>query len=196
MTAWGSPQGVEGVEFGAECMDVLSPVDVDLLESLLAGGTIAGYARAHDYSRDWGKWKSREIRRKLGVDTIEEALAAMRDDDDGVSRADFDKLTGMVGKLGDALEELTKKPGDSGAQQNVRERELDVKDHAKALGLSLEDVEKLKGEKEYERFKTMQDRLDAERAAEDDDDDSGNGGGTGIGQQIRDGLGGIRNVKP
>jgi hypothetical protein len=179
-------------------MDALTPVDLDLLESLLAGGTIAGYARAHDYSRDWGKWKSREIRRKLGVDTIEEALAAMRDDDDdGVSRADFDKLTGMVGKLGEALEELTKRPGDAGAQQNVRERELDVKDHAKALGLSLEDVEKLKGEKEYERFKAMQDRLDAERAAEDDDEDDENGNGAGgLGQQIRDGLGGIRNVKP
>jgi hypothetical protein len=60
----------------------------------------------------------------------------------GVSRADFEKLTGLVSRLGDSLEELAKRPGDSGRQEQVAQRELDVKDHAKALGLSLEDVEK------------------------------------------------------
>lgn len=164
-----------------------------LLESLVAGGTIAGYTREHGYSKPWGKWKSREIRRKLGVQTIEEAIAAMGVDDDGVSKADFDKLTGLVGKLGDAVEELTKRPNDANQQQQVRERELDVKDHAKALGLSLEDIERVKGEKEYANFKKMQDRLDAER--EEEEGEGGNGAGS-LGDRIRDGLGGITNVKP
>ena len=173
--------------------DELSPVDLDLLDSLISGGTIAGYGREHGYGRDWGKWKSREIRRKLGVATIEEAVAKMSSTDDGPSKADFDKLTGLVGKLGDAVDELVKRPNDPGQQQQVRERELDVKDHAKALGLSLEDVEKIRGEKEYEKWLAFEKR----RIEEEEAEEGGNGsaGGKSLGDTIRDGLGGIRNVK-
>ena len=173
--------------------DELSPVDVALLDWLLGGGTIVGYGREHSYSRDWGKWKSREIRRKLGVSTIEEALQLMAQEDEGVSKADFEKLTGLVGKLGDAIEELAKRPADPAQQQQVRERELDVKDHAKALGVSLEDVEKIRGEKEYEKWLAFEKR----RIEEEEAEEGGNGsaGGKSLGDTIRDGLGGIRNVK-
>lgn len=175
----------------------LSEIDLDLLASLREGGTIAGYARDHHYSPHWPKWKSRSLRQRFGVTTIEEVLL-MSDDDQGVSRGDFDKLFGAFTKLSDTVEELAKRPNDPAAQQQVRDRELDVKDHAKALGLSLEDVEKLKDEKEFGKFKAMQDRLDKERLeaeAEEDEDDSANGGGKTLGEKVRDGLGGISGVK-
>ncbi len=115
----------------------------------------------------------------------------------GVSKTDFDKLTGLVSKLGDAIEELGKRPNDAGQQQQVRERELDVKDHAKALGLSLEDVERLKGEKEYERWLGFETRRQKELEELDEtDDDTGGNGDKPLSEKIRDGLGGIRNVKP
>jgi hypothetical protein len=104
----------------------------------------------------------------------------------------------LVSKLGESLEELTKRPSPAN-EQNVRDRELDVKDHAKALGLSLEDVERIRGEKEYEKWlgfetRRLKELEDAEE--EDGGEGEGNGGGKGFGEQIRDGLGGIRNVKP
>lgn len=117
-----------------------------------------------------------------------------------VSRTDFDKLTGLVSSLADAVENLAKaQPSEQpAARAEVRERQLDVKDHAKALGLSLDDVKRLQDEKEYDKFRTMQERLDKERAEADaatngelDDEDT-----RGVGQKLVDGLGGIRNVKP
>ncbi len=180
-------------------MDGLTDAERAFLAGLRGGDTIDAAAARLGYSSHWGKWKSRELRGRLGARTIREAVA-MADDDDTVSRSDFEQLTKLVGRLGDALEDLAKRPGDEGKQERVRERELDVKDHAKALGLSLDDVEKLKGEKEYERFRAMQERLDAERAAADEGEGEGEGegdgeNGGGIGTRILDGLGGARHVK-
>lgn len=182
-------------------MDVLSDQEKDLLASVAAGGTLAGYSRDHDYSVAWGKWKGREIRRKLGVATLEEAIRVSQGEPEpGVSRADFDRLSGLVEKLGDSLEELAQaRPAEQpAARAEVRERELSLKDHAKALGLSLADVELLKEERDYERFRAMQERLEAERAEEAAEAaaSGGNDEGKGAGQRILDGLGGIRNVKP
>lgn len=177
-------------------MSALDESDRAFLHAIAEGETAVAYARRHNYSDDWAKFKSRRVRGKLGAATLREAVA-MADDDTGVSRADFEKLTGLVTRLGDSLEELARRPNDQGQQQQVRERELDLKDHAKALGLTVEDVERLKGEKEYRRFKEMQERLDQERAEADDNDDDGDGGGNGagrgIGDRILDGLGGITN---
>ena len=177
---------------------VLSERDRDFLAALAAGETINDYARRNNFSLAWGSWKSREVRRKLGVATIREAVRMSEQEKEGVSRSDFDKLTGLVAKLGDAIEDLAKRPNEPAAQQQVRERELDVKDHAKALGLTLDDVERLKGEKEYERFKAMQERLERERDEELDDDDGGgdgNGAGKGGIGQVLDGLGGLSGVR-
>lgn len=178
---------------------MLSERDLDLLDHLAAGGTVAGYAREHHFSKHWAKWTSRNIRQKLGVGTLEEAVTVSETEREAVSRSDFDKLTGLVAKLGDAIEDLAKRPNEPAAQQQVRERELDVKDHAKALGLTLDDVERLKGEKEYERFKAMQERLERERDEELDDDDDGGDGGNGAGKggigQVLDGLGGLSGVR-
>jgi hypothetical protein len=189
-------KGVEGIEWGVENVEGLSDGDREFLAVLGAGSTIAAAARTLGYSPHWGKWKSRSLRRRFGVETIWEAVAMAEDDGTGVSRADFEKLFGAFTKLSEAVDEMAKRPGEPAAQQAVTERQLDVKDHAKALGLSLDDVEKLKGEKRYEEFRSMQERLDAERAAADDeiedDDDAGNGTGKGLGDVIRDGLGGIR----
>lgn len=174
----------------------LNESDLLFLGALRDGQPAAAYAREHGYSNAWAKWKSKEVRRKLGVPTIREAIAmSTGENETGVSRADFEKLTSLVGSLGESIDELTKRPADQGAQQQVRERELDVKDHARALGLSLDDVQKLKDEKDYDRFRKMQERLDTERAAalEDDDDDDDGGDERSAGQKIMDGLGGVTN---
>lgn len=178
----------------------LSERDRDFLAALADGETQAAYARRNSFGSDWARWKSREVRHKLGVDTIEEAIEAMGDDDQSVSKSDFDKLTGLVTRLGESLEEFARaRPHEQpAAREQVQQRELDVKDHAKALGLSVEDIEKLKGEKEFARFREMQDRLDAERAEEGDDgvdDADANGAGKTLGEKVRDGLGGITGVK-
>jgi DNA-binding transcriptional MerR regulator len=173
----------------------LSERDRDFLAAISRGESINDYARRHNYSLDWGVYESRKVRRHYGVKTIREAVE-MAEDDAGVSRADFDKLTGLVSKLGESLEELVRRPNDPAAQQQHRERELDVKDHAKALGLSLDDVEKLKGEKEYEKWKAFEDRRLKELEEEEpepESDSEGNGGGTL--DKIRDGLGGLSGVK-
>jgi hypothetical protein len=177
----------------------LLPSDRKFLAALRDGDSMAAYAREHGYTLHWAKWKSRSVRRRLGVDTIGEAIAAMADED-GVSRGEFEKLMGLVGKLGDSVDELARRPDSQAARQQVAERQVSLKDHAAALGLTLEDVEKLKGEQEYERFKAMQQRLSEETALEDDADDEGEGEDEGDGKgSVRtfvDGLGGIRNVKP
>jgi len=178
----------------------LNARDRDFLDAIAGGETITAYERRNDYSLAWGWWKSREVRRKLGVATIREAVRMSEQEKEGVSRSDFEKLTGLVAKLGDSIEELAKRPNDFGRQEQVRERELDMKDHAKALGLSLDDVEKLKGEKEYERWLKFEERRQKELAEaddeEDDEEDKDDGSnGRGVGEVIRDGLGGIRKVK-
>lgn len=176
-------------------MELLNDTDRDFLAWLRQGKTIASYCSSHGYSREWGKWKSRQIRHLLGVETIGEAVV-MADDDAGVSKLDFDKLFGAVGKLSDAVDELAKRPTTE-KQETVRERELDVKDHAKALGLSLEDVERLKGEKEYTKWLEFETR----RQKELDDEEAEEGGGDngvkpkGTVEKVLDGLGGIKNVK-
>ena len=184
---------------------MLSDRDRDFLDWLRDGGTQVEYAREHGLSRDWAKWKSRSIREKLGVVTIDEAVQMTDENKDGVSRAEFDKLMSSFDELQDALEELRHVAANgTGAQthtasSNVQERRLSLKDLAQALGLSVKDVERLREEKDYGRFKAFQERLAAEQAAaappageEDDEDDDGGGG---LLDQVRDGLGGIRNVR-
>lgn len=176
---------------------MLNDSERSFLGAVREGESAAAYARRNNYSPDWAKWMSKQIREKLDVHTLREAVT-MAEENEGVSRGDFDKLFGAFTKLSDTVEELAKRPNDPAAQQQVRDHELDVKDHAKALGLSLDDVEKLKDEKEFGKFKAMQDRLDKERLeaeAEEDEDDSANGGGKTLGEKVRDGLGGISGVK-
>ncbi len=177
---------------GVENVEVFSDGDREFLAALAGGATVAGASHQLGYSSHWGKWKSRSLRRRLGVETIWEAVA-MAEDDTGVSRADFDKLTGLVSKLGESIDDLARRPTDQGRQE-VKERELSVKELAEKLGLTPDDVERVKGEKEYERFKAMQQRLADESAEEVDPEEEPENGG--VGQRILDGLGGIRNVKP
>ena len=144
---------------------MLSASDREFLEAVGQGESAAAYARRKNYSRDGAKWKSKAVRKKLGVDTLGEAIQMSEGASEGVGKADFARLESLVGKLGDALEDLIRaKPADQpAAQQQVAQRELDAKDHAKALGLDMKDVEAMLGEKDYARFKANQDRLDKER---------------------------------
>ncbi len=126
-------------------LDSLSESDLAVLDALRHGETANGYARRISYSVWWAKKKSRQVRAKLGVASIEEALAVSEGLGEGITRAEFDGLQRTMGQLADALEQLQRaKPADQpAAQAQVRERELDVKDHAKALGISVDDVRKL-----------------------------------------------------
>ena len=168
-----------------EVVASLSGSDLQFLAELRGGISAREYARRHSYSYAWAEWKSKEIRRKLGVHTLGEAIQMSEGASEGVGKADFARLESLVGKLGDALEDLIRaKPADQpAAQQQVAQRELDAKDHAKALGLDMKDVEAMLGEKDYARFKANQDRLDKERAEAEGD-----------GEPQRDGLGGILNL--
>lgn len=175
---------------------MLDDSDRAFLAALAAGETARDYAARQHYGPDWAKWKSRRIRRILGVDTIREAIRMS--ESEAVSRGEFDTLVSLINRLGESMEKLAERPNDTGQQQVVARRELDVKDHAKALGLTVEDVEKLKGEKEYARFRAMQERLDAERAAAEEEEggeeEDGEGEQSGLGK-VLDGLGGITNVR-
>ena len=75
-----------------------------------------------------------------------------------------------------------------------------MKEHAKALGLTGAEVEKRLDEKEYARYKTNAERLDAERAAAEaaakpEGEGEGEGEGQTLGEKLKDGLGGLRNVR-
>lgn len=174
----------------AELSPGLTDAETSFLDALRRGESGNGYARRLDYSESWAKQKSRRIKSKLGVQTIREALEMT---DDVVKRGEFDTLVSLINRLGKSLEDLAERPNDNGQREVVAQRELDVKDHAKALGLSLEDVEKIKGEKAYSSFKAMQERLDAERAAELEDGEEDGEEETSAGRKILDGLGGITN---
>lgn len=171
----------------------LNESDRAFLGALRDGQAAAEYARTHGYSTAWAKWKSKQIRAKLGVQTIGEAVTmSSTENENGVSRADFEKLTGLVGKLASSIEDLIERPSDQGAQQQVVQRELDVKDHAKALGLSVEDVTKLLEEKDYEKFRRNADRLEAERVAAETEEEETEEAEEGT--SVLDGLGGIGNL--
>ena len=117
-----------------------------------------------------------------------------------VGRGEFDALKALiestnqaVGKLAEAVTPQEKEE----AKQAVVEREMDERTMAKRLGISLEDVQRVRDENEYGKFKKMQDRLDKERAdaaAEVEDEDETTDNGKTIGEKVRDGLGGIRNL--
>lgn len=190
--------GVPAEDGGAS---VLSELELSLLAALRRGIPVREFARMHNYSHDWAKWKSREIRRKLGVQTLREAME-MTDGDAGISRADFDKLAGVVQATQDAIADLAKAvtPGQrSDAQAQVQARELDEKEMAKRLGVSLDDVRKIREENDYQAFRKHQERLDKERAdaaaaAAANENSEGDGKGDGDGGRLVDGLGGISNL--
>ncbi len=164
---------------------MLNASEMEFLQAVGNGEGQAAYARRNNYSRAWAKWMSRKIRAKLGATTLGEALAMSETASEGVSKSDFDKLVGLVTSLGDAVEGLARaKPADQpAAQQQVQQRELDVKDHAKALGLSMDDVTRIQEEKEYEKYKKME----ARRVKELEDEQ-------GETEPQRDGLGGVSNL--
>lgn len=88
-------------------------------------------------------------------------------DEAGVTRSEFEGLQALIKQTNEAIENLAKaSPQDKqAAETQVRERELSEKDLAAKLGISLDDVKRVRDENEYGKFKTMQERLDAEKAA-------------------------------
>lgn len=186
---------------------LLSERDLEYLDWIRRGGTQQEYAHRHGYGPDWAKWKSRQIRDRLGVSTIREAIQ-MTDTNgspDGVSRQEYESLLEKFDSLQDALHELTQLGSRAsneerrGAAETVGERTLSLQDHAAALGLSMKEVKQLQEEREYGRFKQMQQRLRDEEAAaaadSDEDDDEEGDDERSVTERLVDGLGGVRNLR-
>jgi len=116
----------------------------------------------------------------------------------GITRAEFEGVQKALKDVADAIEELRNaKPADvPAAQAQVQARELTLKDHARALGLTVEEVTTMQEEKEYERFKARQARLDKEKADAAAAANPEPEPQPGVVQRVVDGLGGVRNVKP
>lgn len=176
-------------------IDGLTVRERQFLSAVGGGQSAAAFAHEQGFSQDWAKWMSRKIRSKLGVETIQEAI---RLSDDGVSRADFDALKKLLEGTNEAVAALAAAAPHEreDAKKEVVTREMDEREMAKRLGITVDDLTKIRDENDFKKFKGMQERLDAERAAEaaadeeetDDEDEEKSGG------IIRDGLGGIRNL--
>ena len=167
----------------------LSESEREFLDLLRSGLTVAGAAERMHYSSHWGKWKARQLREKLGVETIRK-VRLMADGDGlepGITRAEFTKLQEAIAATNRAIEGLAESVS-SGERKNgesvVQERVYTEKEHAKALGISLEDLGKLREEQDYSRFRAMQERLERERQEAEEEEN----------EPQRDGLGGIRNL--
>lgn len=179
---------------------MLSEPERRFLDAYREQGTIRGAAVSLNYTPAWGFWMARKVRQSLGgLATIREAVMADENGDTpSVSRKDFEGLLSRFEDLQDALDDLAKARRDDGRenqpaqQQQVAQRELSLKDHAKALGLSIADVEHLQEERDYGKFKKFLERLEKEedeQAAAVGDDEKG------LKDKFVDGLGGIRNVR-
>lgn len=157
------------------------------------------YARRSNYSFPWAEKKSKQIRRKLGVTTIGEAVE-MSD------LAGFEtRLSGLEQQLKEGLAAITAAvtPAEvKGAESSVRS----IQDELRARGLTLGDLDEAAARKQDakidERVADALKRRDEQAAEEarlaaeaegDGDDDDSNGG---IVSRVRDGLGGVRNVQP
>ncbi len=178
-------------------LGLLTQDESEFLAAIRDGETAKDFARRHNYSEKWAEWTSGKIRSKLGVRTMREAITLS----DEVSKADFDALTKLVQSTNEALSDLAKAvtpTEQASAVAQVRERELDEKELAKRLGISLEDVNKIRDENEYAKYKGMQKRLEDEKAAAAAaDDDAGDDDDADADEKkggILDGLGGIRNL--
>jgi len=180
---------------------ILSESDLAFLDALRGGESAPAYAARIHYSKDWAKWKSRQIRDKLGVATIKEAIRLA--DEAGVTRAEFDGLMKAVAQTNEAIAKLAEAASPSEkehAQAQVQARELDEKEMAKRLGISLDDVKKIRDENDFAKFKAHQERLEKERAEADaaaaaaGNGDGGEEGDGEDGGSVLDGLGGVFNL--
>ena len=75
-----------------DTIDALRDSDLAFLDAIRDGTSMREAARRLNYSPAWAKKRARQIKDRLGVDTIEEALAMSEGASDGVGKADFDKL--------------------------------------------------------------------------------------------------------
>ena len=177
---------------GTGSLEPLSEKDLAFLAALRNGESANGYARRSHYSIRWAKWKSAEVRRKLGVKTIGEAIAMSETAPEGVSKADFEALRQMIDATNKAVMDLseasTAREKEEGKEE-VRVREMDEREMAKKLGISLDDVSKIREEREYERYKKFEERRAAELAEEEGSEEERRS----TFDQMRDGLGGIKH---
>lgn len=143
---------------------VLTEADRAFLAARARGVPGTVFAREHGYSRHWPKWKSRQIRRRFGVATLEEAFRLSE-----ITREEFDSIRRGQEELRDAIRRLdtARTPeAQRDARADVRDARADLDTELRRRGLSEADLDKLQDEKEYEKFKARQARLDQEREEE------------------------------
>lgn len=172
-------------------MAELTERERQFLAALRTGISGNQYARDSHYSESWAKQMSKRIKAKLGVETIMEAILMSETAPEGVSKADFEALRKAIDATNKAVAELaeasTAREKEEGKEE-VRVREMDEKEMAKKLGISLDDVAHIREEREYERYKKFEERRQAELAEEEDEEERRSGF-----DRMVDGLGGIKH---
>ncbi len=158
------------------------------------------YARRSNYSFPWAEKKSKQIRRKLGVQTIEEA----------VEMSELAGLEGRIGGLEKKLDDAISKLAAAATPQqvnNATDSVRSIQDELRARGLTLGDLDEAAARKQDAKIdervaaalklrdeQTAEEaRLAAEGGGDGGGDGDGDGDGDGAGSK-RDGLGGVRNL--
>ena len=172
-------------------MESLTPSESAFLLGLWAGERLRECARRLGYSDHWAKWISRRVRKRLGVNTLEEALAVS--DLAGFERRLSD-LDSKLSQLADAvLSAVTPQ-----AKESARD---DLASELKLRGLTLKDLDALREQRESERvnaaveaaLKRREEEAAAKAAVEEPVEEEPENGKTVV-EKVRDGLGGSRKL--
>jgi len=185
--------------YRAPSIDGLTASDRAFLDAIRSGESARSYARRNNYSTKWAEWKSRAIRRRLGVATLREAVEVSE-----VAGLET-KVADLSRKLDAALDAFAKATTPAEKESTgdrVESSASALQAELRARGLTMKDLDEKAEEKFQSRVDARvraaleeRDRVAAEeaeaRAAEE-----ASGKGKGTLDKIVDGLGGVRNVKP
>jgi hypothetical protein len=152
----------------------LDEIDRAFLAAIRGGESAQSYARRIGYSGKWAEWKSKEIRRKLGVTSMKEALAVSE-----LTAEEIAEIRKLKKELEEAKRDLAaaKTPGQrASAREDVAEAKSDLDDELRRRGLTRADLDELQQKKEDDRIdariaaREEARRLEAEAADADDDE--------------------------
>jgi hypothetical protein len=152
-----------GIARGIESFAVLDDSDVAFLDAIRAGETANGYARRLNYSVPWAKWKSKQVRAKLGAATIGEAVAmteVTRSDLSDLERRITESVSATISKLTEGLARPS--ADDAPTKQSAAS---DLASELRLRGLTLKDLDAAAEAKFNERVAATVDAKLAEREA-------------------------------
>jgi uncharacterized protein YdiU (UPF0061 family) len=149
----------------AENLARLKPIDRLFVDAVANGVSAQAFAREHHYSVSWAQWKSKQIRERLGVQTMGEVIRSVSE----MTADERAEARQLIRELREAKAELEKAKTPAAkeeAREDIRDAEADLRKLAAASGVSVEDLKKLQAEKRYAENKDFQSRYESEREAE------------------------------